>query len=171
MDCPEFLDRYTDFRDGLVTSSREVRRFQRHLVICARCRDYDAALRRGVQALHTTAHIEPSSDFRRRLDARLQQEREQAGVEPVSLRVGVAAAILVAVALALVLREGTQRPLAAAHSPVLPPVTFPKPIANAGVPYVTFQDPRASVLAGNPNPYGTALVEPASARVEPASAR
>ena len=51
----------------------------------------------------------------------------------------------------------------------LPPVPFPKPVAHAGVPNVTFQDPRASVVAGNPNPYGTALVQPAS-RVEPVTA-
>jgi len=163
MDCPEFLDRYTEFRDGLVTSSREVRRFQRHLAVCLRCREYDAAVRRGVLALHATRHIEPSADFRRRLDERLRGERERAGVEPVSLRVGIAAALLVAVALTLVLRESTQRPTMTAQAPVLPPVTFPKPVANAGVPYVTFQDPRTSVLAGNPSPYGTALVEPASA--------
>jgi hypothetical protein len=165
MDCPEFLDRYTDFRDGLVTSSRELRRFQRHLVVCSRCREYDTAVRRGVRALHATRHIEPSADFRRRLDERLRGERERAAGQPVSLRVGIAAALLVAVAVTLVLRETTQRPLAAAHAPALPPVVFPKPVANAGVPYVTFQDPRASVLAGNPNPYGTALVEPASASV------
>jgi len=162
MDCPEFLDRYTDFRDGLVTSSRELRRFQRHLVFCARCREYDTAVRRGVLALNAAERIEPSADFRRRLDARLRGERQRLGSEPVSIRIGVAAALLVAVALTLVLREGTQRP-AIASSPVLPPVMFPKPVANAGVPFVTFQDPRASVLAGNPNPYGTAFVEPASA--------
>jgi anti-sigma factor RsiW len=163
MDCPEFLDRYTEFRDGLVTSSRELRRFQRHLAVCARCQEYDAAVRRGVRALHATRHIEPSADFRRRLDERLRGERERTAIEPVSLRVGIAAALLIAVALTLVLRESTQRPTQTAQAPVLPPVIFPKPVANAGVPYVTFQDPRASVLAGNPNPYGTALVEPASA--------
>jgi anti-sigma factor RsiW len=164
MDCPEFLDRYTEFRDGLVTSSRELRRFQRHLVTCERCREYDIAVRRGVRALHASRHIEPSADFRRRLDERLRDERARAAApEPVSLRVGIAAALLVAVALALVLRETTQRPLASARAPDLPPVAFPKPVANAGVPYVIFQDPRATVLAGNPNPYGTALVEPASA--------
>src|SRR2546426_5959828 len=51
MTCPEFLDRYTDFRDGLITAPRELRRFGRHLVQCASCRRYDAAVRRGVLAL------------------------------------------------------------------------------------------------------------------------
>ena len=82
---------------------------------------------------------------------------------------GLATALWIAAALALLLVEGT-RP---AHRPVasaLPPVPFPKPVAQPSTPFVTFQDPRASVVTGNPNPYGTALVQPASART-PASGR
>ena len=82
-------------------------------------------------------------------------------------RTGLAAALFIAAALALIAVEGVRprtQPVAS-----LPPVPFPKPVAHAGVPNVTFQDPRASVVAGNPNPYGTALVQPAS-RVEPVTA-
>ena len=74
----------------------------------------------------------------------------------------VAAALFVVAALALVALEGVRRP-DEAPAPALPPALFPKPVAHASVPFVSFQDPRASVVAGNPNPYGTALVEPASA--------
>src|SRR5258708_23221491 len=75
MTCAEFLERYTDFRDGLVTAPRELRRFGRHLARCTGCRRYDAAVRRGVLALQAVETIEPSRDFRRRLDARLERER------------------------------------------------------------------------------------------------
>src|SRR3989442_10502359 len=75
MTCAEFLERYTDFRDGLITAPRELRRFGRHLARCAGCRRYDAAVRRGVLALQAVETIEPSRDFRRRLDARLERER------------------------------------------------------------------------------------------------
>src|SRR5881628_2395311 len=76
MTCAEFLDRYTDFRDGLITAPRELRRFGRHLVQCASCRRYDTAVRRGVLALQAGAEsIEPSPEFRPRLDARLAHER------------------------------------------------------------------------------------------------
>src|SRR5207244_7298212 len=51
MTCAEFLDRYTDFRDGLITAPRELRRFERHLACCPACRRYDTAVRRGVRAL------------------------------------------------------------------------------------------------------------------------
>ena len=164
MDCPEFLDRYTEFRDGLVTASRELRRFRRHLAACERCREYDETVRRGVGALQITSTIEPSADFRRRLDARLRVERSRMRGEPVlPIRLRLVAVVLLGLAIALVVRGSLRQPVQVAEAPVLPPVTFPKPVANAGVPYVTFQDPRTSVLVGNPNPYGTALVEPASA--------
>lgn len=164
MECPEFLDRYTEFRDGLVTASREVRRFRRHLAACERCREYDETVRRGVGALQIAGAIQPSADFRSRLDARLRAERARMRGEPVMpIRLRFVAMLLLGVAIALVVRESLRQPVQIAEAPALPPVTFPKPVANAGVPYVTFQDPRASVLVGNPSPYGTALVEPASA--------
>src|SRR5881409_2792922 len=136
MRCHEFLERYTDFRDGLITAPCDLRRFERHLARCPACRRYDRALRQGVLALQAAALIEPSPDFRRRLEARLREERRRGRGSPqLPARAGVAG-----VAAALF--------VAAAH---------------ASVPFVSFQDPRARVVAGNPNPYGTALVEPASA--------
>jgi hypothetical protein len=166
MICQEFLNRYTEFRDGLVAAPRELRRFQRHLVQCQACRRYDAALRRGVAALQRVETIEPSIDFRRRLDARLARERAGAAVPA---RAGLVAAMLVLVALSLLVLEVGRRPQLA-QAPALPPAAFPKPVANAGLPFVSFQDPRASVVDGNPYPYGTALVQPAVTQIEPASA-
>ena len=167
MICREFLDRYTEFRDGLIAAPRELRRFQRHLVQCAGCRRYDAALRRGVAALHDVEMIEPSADFRRKLDARLAAERSRDAAVPASA--GLVAAMLVLVALSLLVVEAGRRPQLAQALP-LPPAAFPKPVANAGLPFVSFQDPRASVVDGNPYPYGTSLVQPAVTQIEPASA-
>src|SRR6266571_5265506 len=152
MTCAEFLDRYTDFRDGLITAPRELRRFDRHLAQCAACRRYDTAVRRGVLALQAAETIEPSPAFRRRLEVRLNRERRAA--RDVPAHAGVATA------LALVALEAVRRP-EVAHAPTLPAVPFPKPVVQAGVPFVSFQDPRASVFAGSPD--GAALVEPASA--------
>ena len=161
MTCAELLDRYTDFRDGLVTALREVRRFERHLAQCPACRRYDAALRRGVLALQAADTVTPSLGFRRRLESRLQREGLLAG-PTLPARAGIAAALFIAVAIALLALEAVRRP-EVAQAPTLPPVPFPKPVAHAGVPFVSFQDPRASVVISNPNPYGTALVEPATA--------
>ncbi|MGH7568188.1 MAG: zf-HC2 domain-containing protein [Gemmatimonadales bacterium] len=159
MDCAQFLNRYTDFRDGLISASRERRNFERHLACCARCRDYDAAVRLGVRALQSVETIHPSPDFRRRLERRLDRERAATG--PVLAgRAGVAAALLFAVALSLVALEGVVRRPQMARAPALPPVPFPQPVAQAGVPFVTFQDPRAGVA---PSPYGALQIEPVSA--------
>jgi len=167
MICREFLDRYTEFRDGHIAAPRELRRFQRHLAQCAGCRRYDAALRRGVAALQNVETIEPSADFRRKLDARLAAERSRGAAVPASA--GLVAAMLVLVALSLLVVEAGRRPQMAQALP-LPPAAFPKPVANAGLPFVSFQDPRASVVDGNPYPYGTSLVQPAVTQIEPASA-
>lgn len=160
MICSEFLERYTDFRDGLITSPRELRRFERHLVRCATCRRYDAALRRGVLALQAAETIEASPAFRRDLDARIAHERRAAREVPA--RAGFAAALFIAAALALVALEAVRRP-EIAQAPPLPPVPFPKPVVQAGVPFVSFQDPRAGVFAGSPNAAPASLGEPASA--------
>ena len=160
MTCAGFLDRYTDFRDGLITVPRELQRCERHLALCAACRRYDAAVRRGVLALQTAERIEPSPAFRRRLDARLERERRRTGEVPASAR--IAAALFIAAALALVAREGMRHPQAAA-APILPAVPFPAPVVRAGVPVVSFQDPRASVFAAKPSPASAVVVEPATA--------
>ncbi|HEY6809044.1 MAG TPA: zf-HC2 domain-containing protein [Gemmatimonadales bacterium] len=162
MHCPEFLRRHTEYRDGVVTTPRELRRFERHLATCASCRAYDVALRRGVLALQGAHEVAPSSEFRQRLDARLRHERLQMAEPIVPVRAGIAAGLLVAVALALLGFESLHRP-PTAQARALPPVPYPMPVAQAGVPFVTFQDPRSGIAAVNPTPYGTALVEPASA--------
>jgi len=160
MTCAEFLKRYTDVRDGLITAPRELRRFDHHLVQCPACRRYDTAVRRGVLALQAAGTIEPSRDFRRRLDARLERERRAIGAVPTGA--GLAAALFVAAALAPVALEGVRR-TPVAHAPALPPVPFPKPVLQAGVPVVSFQDPRAGVFAASPASDGPTLIEPASA--------
>jgi len=160
MTCFEFLERYTDFRDGLITAPRELRRFERHLAHCTGCRRYDTAVRRGVLALQAVGTIEPSRAFRRRLDARI--ERERSSTRDVPARAGVAAALFVVAALALLALEGVRR-TEIARTPALPPVPFPHPVVQAGVPFVSFQDPRAGVFAAGQAPDGSEPIEPASA--------
>src|SRR5258708_25192283 len=124
MTCAEFLERYTEFRDGLITAPRELRRFERHLVRCAGCRRYDTAVRRGVLALQAAGTIEPSRDFRRRLDARLERERRAAREVPASA--GVAAALALPGAPAGVAVGGGPPPRVP-RGPGLPPLSLPEP--------------------------------------------
>jgi anti-sigma factor RsiW len=164
MTCSEFLARYSDFRDGLIGAPREARRFARHIATCAPCRRYHDALQHGLNALQTKVHEAPDTDFRQRLARRLAVERARAGRPAIPSRPALAAALLIAAAIGLLAWEGIrQQPTVVAVQP-LPPVPFPKPVAEAGPPFVSFQDPRTAVISGNPYPYGTAFVEPASAQ-------
>ena len=162
MTCIEFLEHYTEYRDGLITAPREARRYARHLSQCPSCRRHDAALRRGIEALQDSQTIYPSQDFRRRLDERLRREGLGIGREVAPGRAGLVAALFVGVGVALVAFQGVEQHRAG-RIPELPAVPFPKPVVQAGVPFVSFQDPRASVVYSNPNPYGTALIEPVAA--------
>ena len=164
--CSEFLERHSEFRDGLITSPRELRRFTRHMAHCGSCRRYDATVRQAVQVLHSTSPITPSADFRQRLEARLAIERRRVPRPPA--RSGFSTAMLVLAALALFFFEVSHRPRIE-KAPLLPAAAFPKPVASAALPFVSFQDPRASVVTGNPYPYGTALVEPPAIIFQPAS--
>src|SRR5512138_2671360 len=108
MSCSEFLERHSDFRDGLITSSRDQRRFARHMAHCATCRRYDATIRQAVQALHAASPITPSPAFRQRLDARIAIERRRVPRPPA--QAGVSATLLVIAALTLFVFEVVQRP-------------------------------------------------------------
>jgi len=164
MTCTEFLARYTDYRDGLISAPREARRFARHIATCSVCRCYHTALQDGVNALQTSRYEESDPAFRQRLARRLATERAQASRPAIPSRPAVAAALLVAAAIGLLAWESARRHPSVASVPPLPPVPFPKPVAQASPPFVSFQDPRTGVISGNPYPYGTAFVEPASAR-------
>jgi anti-sigma factor RsiW len=87
VDCSDFLDRYSDFRDGLL-SAREEGVFRAHLAECAACARHDAAVKRGVELLLRMGEIRPSPDFGARLRRRLMGSGEggEKGVRWVAAR-------------------------------------------------------------------------------------
>jgi len=163
MTCDEFRSRYGELRDGPTTAGGDAARFRRHLAECESCQRFDAAICQGIDALRTATPLPPSSGFRGRLEARLAAERAAWEQRRTPMVLRLAGALLVAVAVTLVASDALRDHRAAAAAP-LPPVVFPKPVINPGVPLVTFQDPRATVLAGNTHPYGTAFVGPSATR-------
>src|SRR3989442_7475780 len=95
MTCLQFRERYSDYRDGLITCERELRRFQRHFAHCPACRRYDAAVRRGVLALQAGQHaITPSPDFPRPLASRLPRGRPGGAELPARPRLRAAPPLL-----------------------------------------------------------------------------
>src|SRR2546422_4821320 len=136
--CREFLERHSEFRDGLITSPRDSRRFARHLGHCATCRRYNATICQAVRALHATSPITPSADFRQRLDARIAVERRRVPRTPA--QAGGSANVVVIAAFALLVFEVAHRPRIP-RAPPLPPVAVPNPGPSAGPPVLSFQDP------------------------------
>jgi hypothetical protein len=71
MDCREFLDNHALFVD-LRCSAIEERAFQQHAAECPKCAHHDAMVRRSLLLVKSLPTIEPSPDFRARLDERLK---------------------------------------------------------------------------------------------------
>ena len=158
MDCSEFLSKYSEFRDGLFTDPGVPLALERHRRACRRCARYHAAVSRGVDALRALEEIEPSPAFRRELRARLAAAVLSARPQPALTPAGVAAAVLVAVAGALLLYEGlaTRRPGPLAGERQSVPIV----IVNPSVPFVSFTPsdaprPASLVLPTSASPAGT----------------
>src|SRR5438093_490239 len=93
MNCNQFHNRYSDFTDGILDESAEVR-FHVHMAECAACRRFDAAFRRGLGALRNLGVPTPSGDFAERLFARLATEPPEPEPEDRYL-VGIAGTVLI----------------------------------------------------------------------------
>lgn len=144
MQCAEFLELYSDYRDGLIQDGGLERSMLRHLLSCPHCMCYDARVARGVTALKAFSDLEPSAGFRAALDGRLAtsvlQETDPVTPGPAGVMVG----LMVATAIALLFWAGQSRianqvPQAVAtHAiePVQPPL--PAVVANPGAPFVSF---------------------------------
>lgn len=70
MQCTDFIEGYTDFRDGLLDEAR-TEAHVRHIESCSACARYDRVLRGGLELLHSLPEAESSDDFMSRLQHRL----------------------------------------------------------------------------------------------------
>lgn len=70
MDCSEFLHRYSDYDDSLLTPGEEAR-FRAHVEACDSCARYDRVLRKGRMLARQVPPPEPSWEFLPRLQRRL----------------------------------------------------------------------------------------------------
>ena len=176
MKCSEFLDKYTDFRDG-VLAPREGDALRAHVAGCVPCRRYDRVVTRGVGLLRALPATRPDPDFRARLRHSiyaLEEERRRrrllgtaARAVPLLGTLGVLGALLTA----LTLRESV---------PVveLPPIVAGLPSHASGpVGSALLPGARASVEArswpavpagpGTPGTFASAARLPAAARAAP----
>jgi hypothetical protein len=96
MTCNDFIQRYSDYDDSLLTV-RELAVFRAHLTVCCRCARYDRVLRKGRMLARQLPPVEPGVDFVPRLHHRLQQlriERRRRAATPI---LGGAATALAAI--------------------------------------------------------------------------
>ena len=73
MRCSEFLELYSDYRDGLIADPDLARSVRNHLRHCAKCASYDARVARGVMALRAASEIDPDPLFVQRLKRRVRE--------------------------------------------------------------------------------------------------
>jgi len=128
LDCADFLDGYTDYRDGRLDDGT-LATYQQHLVECASCARYDRVIRRGTRLLCELPELSPSDDFQTRLHHRifhLEDERRRFGASasavPTSYVLSIAALLMIAAWAPLARPRATvttaaRLPAVAAHAP------------------------------------------------------
>lgn len=93
MECDEFLEGYSSYRDGRLDAEGR-RRFERHVEGCSSCARYDRVIRRGTEIFRNLPRARPSTDFLPRLRHRLYHLQD--GIPLEAARGGGAAAVALA---------------------------------------------------------------------------
>lgn len=132
MNCSEFLELYSDYRDGCLENATVARAIRVHLSECDACMRYDAAVCRGVMALRSTDELEPSTRVVVRNISLMPETGDTVSPAPAKF----AGALLVAAALALLVwpwaEEPQETPTIAqaipAAEPPAPVLPEPKPL-------------------------------------------
>lgn len=70
MNCQEFQERYSEYRDER-TAGEELERFERHVQECESCARFDRVVSRGVEVFRDLPSPSPSPDFYDRLRHRI----------------------------------------------------------------------------------------------------
>jgi len=107
MDCSEFLELYSDYRDGRLEDASVARSVREHLDECEACMRYDAFICRGVMALRSSTELEPTKPIILNRLTLLPDSPEPLYPAPAKL----AGALMVAAAIALLLWPQSEEPL------------------------------------------------------------
>lgn len=141
MDCNDFLDRYSDYDDSLL-SPRDLSEFRAHLALCTSCARYDRVLRKGRMLARQLPAPEPDPERLPRLQARLgasraRRARRGMALPPLATAALAAVTILLVSTSALALFEGSASRAAGgvAGGVAAAPVSAPwRTVASTGVP-------------------------------------
>ena len=139
MRCSDFLDNYSDFRDGTVENPVLRQLLLAHVEMCHRCTRYDEVIERGLAKLRAAEPVEPSRRFRAALRGRLAASaQEPAALFPVPVR--FVGSLIVAAAVATLVIEGLNGNRQEIDLVTPPAPSMPMVRANPSPPFVTFAD-------------------------------
>jgi hypothetical protein len=130
MDCRRFRDLHALLIDERCSALVESE-MRDHMAVCARCARHDATVRRSLLLVRNLPDIQPSADFRARLEARLR-----AGAQPLdpARRVSLGAFTAIAASLVLAVLAGIGMMRASAPDELrLAPVVATAPQADPSV--------------------------------------
>jgi anti-sigma factor RsiW len=100
MDCRRFRDQHALLID-VRCSALEESEMRQHMSDCPACAHHDALVRRSLMLVRSLPTIEPSPDFRARLEARLRATQQEPAVRrPMQLTFGTFVAVAATVAFA-----------------------------------------------------------------------
>jgi len=172
VDCTQFLEGYSEFRDGMLDLELH-RSFEGHLAVCASCARYDRVVCGGARLARELPPLEPSCDFLARLQHRIYHEDEElraAATGYSGVPVPLTAAIVVAIALSAWTPALRRRPPVvnlppvAAHAPhrveAMQVLFRPGPFLGAPDPLSTHTTPAANLLFYRYSPVGSYVSEP-----------
>lgn len=122
LDCAEFLDSYSDYRDGRLAAERE-HELEAHINVCESCARYDRVIGGGVKVFRSLPPLTPSPDFQTRLLGHLY------ALESASGRHGSGASMAVTLMICAAIGIGAWTPTLRAGA--ADPVTLPPIVAHA----------------------------------------
>ena len=143
--CTDFLQQYSDYRDGLIPES-ERHRLEGHLAACRQCQAYDARVARGVIVLQNSGEIEPTGDLRRQLRERIAAGRRRE-LPWLPVYAGVFTAFLLVAAAGTIMWDGQETPIqtvAIDTAPLIVPL--PAQTATRPTPFQGLDGPDESLV-------------------------
>lgn len=150
MRCSEFLNYYSDYRDGSIRDPRSRRRLTLHMSRCESCCRYDRAITSGVGLLRRESAVEPSERFRVRLRCQLALDTGKRR-RTIARRARLVTSLALSGAVALLVYQGFAHDLEETRTPnALAPAPMPMITANPGYPFVTVKQLTAPSLQSTP---------------------
>lgn len=158
VDCSQFLDGYSDFRDDLLASDvREA--YAAHMAECPGCARYHRVVDRGVHLFRELPQLQASEDFLPRLQHRiyhLDEENRRSG----SYSSGVSAGLVLAIATLLALAAWAPSFQPRAATLTLPPVAARAPQPSPEVPILFRSGPLLDTSASKVDQSWNGVAQP-----------